>query len=341
MKKTTLKVAGFFFALALLHSCKKSEITSTETLGQTEKQTLSAEPVIDNNRLVFSSHKEFYKFVDRIDNNDPAVAVFLLNKKGFTSLYSRISAYNLTDEDMPESLNQYLEFGLPESFQKVLNSDGEIEIGNQIVWYHNGFKYFINKADKAKLNEIKNNPTAADVEKISVGSKVIPVNTLNETGARTWMGLANGPDARHQREFWQNAPAAGNRKYVHEIQAYTDAYFDGVFYVWNTRVILRIKMEWKGKKWKPAGETREISYNLTCNNVLYAPPFAYVIPPNAVLTGGATQSGDFQVMVAQANGSGTFGGGSGWDVELRGTIYQHVVGDSQSNEWFNTGNPLW
>jgi hypothetical protein len=338
MRKTAFSITAVFFALALFSSCKKSDLVLTATADKTEEVS---DPVISNNRFVFASHKSFYTFVDRIDNNDPTVATFLENKKDFASLYSRISAYYSIDEEIPESLSQYLESGLPASFQKVLNSDGEIEIGDQIIWYNNGFKYFINKTDQVKLKEIKNNPGRADVEKTPFGSKITPLKVMSTAGARTWMGLDRGPDARWQREFWQYAPAAGWRKYVHEIQAYTEANSNGYLLIWNTRVLLRIKMEWKGRTWKPAGEAREVSYSLTCNNVLLnAPPFGYGIPPNSVFTGTVTQSGDVQRMIAQASGSGTFLN-MGWDVDIRGTIYQHVAGDVQTNEWYNTANPLW
>ena len=100
-------------------------------------------------------------------------------------------------------------------------------------------------------------------------------------------------------------------------------------------------MEWRGRRWKPAGEVREMSYNLTCNNVFRGPSFGYEIPPNVSLTGNVTQSGDISRMIANTVGSGTFGSDSGWYIDVSGTIYQHVVSDIKSNEWYNTGYPLW
>ncbi len=341
MKISFVRIAVVLLTAITLFSCKKEKLDSVAAAKEKGKIPEIQNPVVENNRMVFSSHDAFYKFVDAIDNNDPAVSEKLERLQGFTSLYNRIKTYDLSEEELPASLNSYLEFGLPESFQRVLNAEGEVIIGDQLVWYNNSYKYFINKAESGKLQSIKENPDASDVRKTKVGKELTPVNFKNADQARVWMGLANGPDARHQREFWQNAPSAGNRKYVHEIQAYTDSYFDRIFYQWNSRVILRIKMEWRGKKWKPAGETRQISYNLTSSNVFYGPPFGYLIPANTTFTDNVTQSGDVSRMVAQAAGSGTFGSGSGWSIELSGTIYQHVVGDVQSNEWYNTGNPLW
>lgn len=341
MKISLFRFAVLLLAAITLYSCKKEQSDSVSTSKENEKISEVQNPVVENSRMVFSSHDAFYKFVDAIDNNDPAIGEKLRRIQGFTSLYDRIKSYDLSENELPASLNNYLEFGLPESFQRVLNADGEVIIGDQLVWYYNSYKYYINKAESGKLQVVKENPDVTDVRKTKVGKELAPVNIKSTDQARVWMGLTNGPDARHQREFWQYAPAAGNRKYVHEIQAYTDTYFDGVFYQWNSRVILRIKMEWRGKRWQPAGETRQISYNLTSSNVFYGPPFGYLIPANTTFTGNVTQSGDVSRMVAQAAGSGTFGSGNGWSIELSGTIYQHVVGDVQSNEWYNTGYPLW
>ncbi|MEX6688912.1 hypothetical protein QTN47_15495 [Danxiaibacter flavus] len=70
----------------------------------------------------------------------------------------------------------------------------------------------------------------------------------------------------------------------------------------------------------------------------------YQVGPEINLNTGITQSGDYTLLLAQYNGSGITSPSQPtpmWTLDLNGTIYQHVEGDVTSNEWYNTGYPLW
>lgn len=77
----------------------------------------------------------------------------------------------------------------------------------------------------------------------------IPLKENNGKANKIAIGI-NSLDARWQKEFYQDAPASGCRKYVHEIKTYADAFnagdpICGSSVTYYTSAYLRIKLEWK------------------------------------------------------------------------------------------------
>jgi hypothetical protein len=346
MKQTTISGKLFLLTATILstlffYSCKKDQ-TVTENFETKLEQKNTSLPSVANGRLVFESHDDYYHFIDLIDNGDFSKIKNYENNSNFSSLYSVFQS-GTKDEILPQYLQEYEDFGLPQSLRKVLNKDGEVVIGNEIIWYSKSQKYFVENLDEKKLSDVKNNPNGDIVKHIQVGNKVIPLKVNSSTPNQSvYLGLT-GSIANWQFQFWQYASPAGWRKYVHGLEVFTDVYWNGLVYIWNSKLFLNIKMEWKGKNWKPATyETKDIICNISYTNNFSAPGyFSYLIPQNNILNFSVTQSGDVQRLIGNVQGSGTFGGNNGWTAGVNGTIYQHVVGDVQSNEWYNTANPLW
>jgi hypothetical protein len=330
---TVLFVLSFSLSF---YSCKKDN-NSTEISRVPLEQKIDNSPSILNGRLVFNSHEQYYEFISKIGKRDFSKIEQLDNNPSFVSLYSVLkqqSQYQL----LPSNLQDYEDMGLPQPYQKVLNKNGEVVIGNDIIWYTKNRKYFITYLDEKKLAKVKANPDNNLATYTKVGCDIVSQkNTSPNESQRTNLGTS-GYTANWQLQFWQYAPAAGWRKYVHGIQAYTDTWSSG----WSSMLVLNVKMEWKGKRWQPAGETRDIALNLTMSNFFYTPSqFTYSIWPAVSINNTYRQAGDLSLILGEAQGYGALTSPSGWSAEISGTIYQHVVGDVQGNEWYNTATPLW
>lgn len=326
----------FFFA------CKKDISNQNSTISSQTKE--------ENGRLVFDSHESFYAFAKDLDEGKAYV------NSSFSSLQKAFDkAAQLEDESaVSNELKDLESFNFPPSFAKILNSKGEVKIGNEVIWYHSGKKYFIPVSSEAQIKNIKLTP--GNIAKVAnAGSNVTPVKlknvSLEAVSNRVYLD-ENDLDARHQREFNQVYPANGGpRKYVHEVVAFSDGYWintpNGSIYNWFAQINLRIKMEWKTSKgkWRPAGETRDVSVNIQSNAILKdAGVGGYAYGPSISANYSTQTNSDYYVGLARYNGSGTPPSSQYWQLDLWGTIYQHVVGDNASNAWYNTGtstSPLW
>ena len=207
MKRTTI-VASLLLASVLLtfNACKKGG--APETPGTPENREFGAVTVEDG-RLAFNSHKDYYKYIETVN---PGTA----DKAGFRSLHTALYAgYKKNDSDagLSATLKDLDQFGFPEGFLAALNEKGEVKIGDEIIWYHNGNKYFIPAGDAANLETLKQSPDQI--------KKFLPYLTSTPRNARQYITVTS-LDARNQHEFFPKDVSGiglvgSNRKYVHEI----------------------------------------------------------------------------------------------------------------------------
>ncbi|HTN05950.1 hypothetical protein [Agriterribacter sp.] len=330
---------GILLITILVASCKK------ETSSSFENETLT--PNIKNGRLVFNTPAEFDSYTgDLYDKN-------VKLPSGFNSLQQTLDETYSTKEgkEVSTEIKDLLDFYFPPSYLAILNNKGEVRIGDEIVWYHGGKKYYIPIEKEISLEKIKLSPEK--IEKFSIaGSKVIEVKDEKPDfsgSRRLYITPSGGLDARHQHEFNQvYPPSGGARKYVHEIRTFFDSYWiSPSVYIWNAYISLYIKMEWKNSKgkWKPAGETRDVSVNISGQATINTPgQGGYAIGPLIQQNNSLQVNSDYIIPLAHFNGSGTLPSNAQWSLDLTGTIYQHVVGDISQNAWYNTGtlqSPLW
>jgi hypothetical protein len=335
--------------ISSLSSCKKqSPINETPAPA-----TLSENIKTSNGRLVFKDNDAFYKTMEYLDKSGETARADFQEQYGFTSFGKAIQNEPDTYDHTPDE-NTLM--NMPPAIQTLLNRDAEVQVGDDIVWYNNGTKYYVPETDAAQLEQIKQNPALADKKSSYFLEYNKPKNNAtSDNGGITpnWIYLNNGADARHQLQFWQNAPAAGWRKYVHGVSSYTDYYYVASntcgqpTYQYYTACYLDIKMEWKGSKWRPAGETRQITCNLTCQgSTTVARGCGIVDYPGFYITPVISTTSNTTYTITMGSYFGYTVSNSayypiGWSINVEGTIYQHVVGDVLSNQWYNTGFPLW
>jgi hypothetical protein len=254
----------------------------------------------------------------------------------------------LTDSDpgLSPTLADLDKFGFPAGFLATLNEKGEVKIGDEIVWYHNGNKYWIPASEEASLETIKQRP-----EQIK---KFYPYTTTSLQNENARVDLGNrGLDARNQYEFFPISALSGtgmvgsNRKYVHEIYGKVDPYTDpslpGI-QLYRAHVILRLKMEWRGCcDWNAnASEERSESVAISGNATLpgMSRLSTYIQGPNFTINDSrpsTRENIDITLVIADVVGALP----STWSVEINGTITSNFIGSTESSgKWVNTG-ALW
>lgn len=113
--------------LLLLLSCKKDNNNKSES----QESTISS-------RSVFKDLNEFIttaKKIEQMKDNDLMSWEDRNNKASLRSvLYSKPIDYEFTEEE-------YKLLDFPKSYLSILNKDAEVQIGDSIIWYHDGSKY--------------------------------------------------------------------------------------------------------------------------------------------------------------------------------------------------------
>ena len=330
---TALLLAGF---AVTFNACKKNGEQAA-----IEKQTAGSIKV-ENGRLAFNTNKDYYNYIETVKTETSV-------KAGFSSLYAALKAsYKKTDSDpgLSTTLADLDKFQFPSGFLATLNDKGEVKIGNEIIWYHNGNKYWIPASEEANLESIKQDP--AQLKKFSP----YVTTTLNSENARVDLGNTS-LNAQNQHEFFPISALSGqgmvgsNRKYVHEIYGKVDPYTDpslpGI-QLYRAHVILRLKMEWRGCcDWNPnASEERSESVAVTgtCTLPGMSRLSGYIQGPTFNITDSRPSTHeniDITLVIADVVGALP----PTWSVEINGTITSNFIGSTEaSGKWFNTG-ALW
>jgi hypothetical protein len=331
---TALLLAGF---AVTFNACKKNGDQAA-----IEKQT-DGSVKVENGRLAFNTNKEYYNYTESVKMGTSA-------KPGFHSLYAALQAsYKKTDKDpgLSPVLADLDKFEFPSGFLATLNEKGEVKIGDEIIWYHNGNKYWIPASEEANLENIKQDP--AQIQKFFKYVTTIPSHPTAH------LDLGNTAlDARNQWPFRPKSALDGTtdlvgsqRKYVHEVYGKLDPYTDPTapgIQLNHASVILRLKMEWQGCcDWNPnASEPRSESVAVTgtCSLPNLSRFSSYIQGPafNVTTSWASTRENvDVPLVIADVVGAVP----STWSCDITGTITSTFLGASDATgKWVNTGT-LW
>ncbi len=337
----TLKFVVLLLLIFSISSCKKQIDTP---LKENVNNTFSEDLKTAQGRFVFTSAKAFVNTLDLLSKKSVHEARAFILKYNIATLEALNSRQG--NDQSSDFIRNESDFSLPYIYSLLLNESGEVQIGNEVIVYKDGVKYYFPVEEYHAGLSLASAKKKKDIEIKSISKK-------NSTNNSRISFSDNGLDARWQREFYQQSyQNNGTRKFVHEIVSFTDYYdfYDPVTglsgYTFYTQLFLRIKLEWKGRRnWNPAGEYRDISYNLTKDIYLRNVVFPYTsqyafIPFTGNISDFRTQNSDLQVQLGGFSGN-TVNGGVYWEVDLRGNIYQYVLGDLVLNSWNNIGSPLW
>lgn len=226
-----------------------------------------------------------------------------------------------------------------EVLKTILNKDFEFEVGEDVIWFNKGTLYSFSKDQVPDRSALKQNPESCT--KIgSVHLSAMEVSSDLTQGRTATIGLPlDGLDARNQKEFGIQSyqPCGGSfawisglRKYVHEVYNETYRTYPTAY----SYQYLRIKLEYKGNKWRPAGEQREIVINVSGSIT----PLASGFPSNpySVNLSRDCYSGNLVILLnTVAYGPGVISLPN-VALSMTGSIYHRIKGDNVGNAWTNT-----
>lgn len=263
------------FALVLLatttlFSCEKNQIIENE-----EETTISSgeEIRVKNGRLVFKNLDSFSKFYFDFGNLPQEEQQKWAIQKGIKTLEKEI---NESDSEN-EYIQKMRDVSLPPALYNILNSFGEFQIGEEIVWTDGMTQHIVK--NETVLSGLKQNPSLSKkFSKITVSNSIeknIPNAKIILTGSQS--------SALNQTTY---SVSGTQFKNVFEIVRYY------VPLVNQNEAFILFKFEYfkqnaigSGGTWKPAGESRKLSYNLNVK-IDNGNVYNYVIP--LITTSGQT-----------------------------------------------------
>jgi hypothetical protein len=197
-----------------------------------------------NGRMSFTSSKVLGQTINDLKNKS------IDELSAWRAKYNFVSFLN----DKANASSALFEFNFPRVYASIINSNGEYMVGDTIVWFNKGLKHMIPNKNEKLLASIKNNPSLSKI-KYEAGARQLndPSSRSIKSKSIMGVGLPEGTiDARYQKQFYLD-DGVNLRKIVFEIQNYVE----GGPFGYNCLLFTRIKFEYKGDKWKPAGEPME------------------------------------------------------------------------------------
>lgn len=140
-----------FILMVLLYSSSCTDRTEAESVLPSSKSLNKVSVKHENGRLVFADRYALHDLLANISHKSAKEKQRWESSLGFYSLKSKLS----------ESSNDLLEEydNLPDFYLNVLNPQAEYQIGDTIVWYHQGKMHFIFDKNERLLAQIKAKPS--------------------------------------------------------------------------------------------------------------------------------------------------------------------------------------
>lgn len=200
-----------------------------------EIDNLDQPQVPAENRAVFESTSDFMKTFENLIYYNKSELKEWSKSKNINSLLEECEKNNLEQTQLPQAL------------QSMLNKNAEFQIKDSIIRYDNNNFYLI-AVNNTELEEFV----------IIGGVKSNKLGNSDLTKGYYEMGT-DEIDGSHQYEFKLEEGDKYTFKYVHELQTYTiNLHIDTGYYL-----SMRVKLEYRGKKWHEASEMRELEYQIS------------------------------------------------------------------------------
>jgi hypothetical protein len=263
-----LRISTLFCLVLLvmfnLASCTK-EIEAPSSISPAIKS--SSDIYVKSGRLYFKNFEVFAATREKLAKANNLEAIKRWEESlGFSSLRAKAAS---STNNSASALVQSFHF--PMFYTAMMNEDGEYQIGDDIVWFHEGYKYRANS--ESNLLAIKANPSLTQ-DKTLAGATlnaIVKKKDLNSHVATRTQDSGDSPDARYQYNY-TSPYAIGMVRFVYETYVYTERNCNGNVNPYGqpicgngfyTVLYLNIKMEiGSGNNWYPSGLGRYVSYSL-------------------------------------------------------------------------------
>jgi hypothetical protein len=310
------KISFMFLCLGLVLGCNEE--------SQLDQKT-SDNITVENGRLVFKDTDLYFQTIESLGKMDGKALKDWSQQHSFNSLMRHFESIQGKDVELTPLEETYI--SLPTSYLMVLNKDGEVKIGDQIVWYEKSAKHYV--SNEEELREVKADPSKSKNRgHFSIASKALEGNDEAHGRKSDQPPLVLGSVwALQQHQFTYSCVNSSTRKYVNELNATLDEKKNnGNGFSYHTILYLSMKLEWLSSKgWKDAGEYRFFSYNFN-SHLLFV---ANGTPPNYVdtnYTSGLFEQNGVNNVVLFEGKNDYFNGDDApyYDVTITGTIYNAI-----------------
>jgi len=241
--------------------------------ASTNQQTPSVQ--VKNGRLVFSSMEAFKNTLALLQQKNTEELNQWERIMNFSSLRKTLISTS------PKENSFYAK--LPATFTTILNSQGEYQVNDQIMWVNQDNHYIVENSDEQLLSQLKNNQDGnyKGILKTKIFYSTIPLQNKKQKTLSFNKDISN-IDARYQRQY---KPGKTEFKIVFEAYKAYVVYPNNT--VWSV-VGVRIKHEyWKKPRigrgyWKPAGDIVQKNVrNLTASVTQTFDGSTVVVPPQS------------------------------------------------------------
>lgn len=215
----------------------------------------------ENDRLVFKDFDAFNSTITELNKKDSDALKKWKEQFRFHSMGQLLESAEDSDEsELSSDMEDYSKF--PLSYLHVLNSKGEVKIGEDIIWYNNGAKYAAQNEND--LIKIKLNPAASPERgKYTIDASVVKNNAGDQQ--RLELGHGQGYSGTHGLVFnfdYNN----GVKRYLHEIISFADfEFYEGGGFIYRTTLYFRFRLQYKssGKWYAEKKDTRLINWDIS------------------------------------------------------------------------------
>lgn len=287
--------------IVVVAACSEPQITRNDVAELNDIE------IIDG-RLSFRDEEAFQKAINDLETGKGEELISRITRLGHISLESTMNNLLVT-KDLPANFAQYLDYDL--GHRVLLNASAMVQVGNDVIKYHEGLKYF---QDISLFG-------ASEITKSErVGSYIITnySTETSETGRYVGANLSGTPGSGGAQYDYFYLGDGSHRKFVNEWIATVDSGpITNCFSNGTARLRLRLKLEGRtrsSRPWSIAPDPRKLEYSFTMNNlnVVYytgscnAPTynsvsFGNVTVPPTTISGETT--GNYSYQVAYQNHS--------------------------------------
>lgn len=262
-----------------------------------------------------------------------------------THKINSLAAYFIKAKDSDFEIEHVDLINFPVGHTSVLNSNAEVKIGDTIVWYNQGIKYYFPNNDEKSLKSAKESSLMQNnlrlrseykITKLDLSSKAMDNSRIN-------VPAGNGVGTNGYQFTFPYCQNGTSRKYIHELYSVLDGQIGFTFpngqtgYNYHTSLTLRIKLEYRTSKgkWLAAGENRKLDYYVTSSLRHFASAPSIVVPLSgyyvtAYSAVGEIRNTDKTITLFNNNSLTHYTGDPNpyYDVELSGYITQSILNGS-------------
>lgn len=306
---------------------------------------------VENGRISFKDSKAYFETISALNKMDERSLASWQSKYKINSLMKYFEENQMSDSELKhEDLINF-----PYGYTSVLNSDAEVKIGDALVWYNQGTKYFVSNGDESLLQALKLDPSLNSSQIVKLKYTIKKIEPKNEAYSSSRINYpANSGVGTNGYQFQFSYCLNGTqRKYINELYAIQDQ-VAGILggYQYHTSLTLRMKLEYRTSKgaWRVAGENRNINYSVTESLRLISSGFSITSPLTGyyvnTISGNTTRNTDLLVTLYDIFPMVHYNGDPEpyYDVELTGYITQSILnGSTLCNPYTvpSSGSIIW